>query len=112
VKIRERDMTLSPGVFIEDMGVKMGLNGIDNGRIIYNNVRIPMDNMLNKFNDLSKDGKFTSIDKKPSQRFFRVAERLLSGRLCISSMCLTTTKACLYETIKYSQQRLAVGPKG
>jgi acyl-CoA oxidase len=49
--------------------------------------------------------------KKNSQRFFKVADRLLSGRLCIA-MCLSSTKASLYTAIRYSQQRLSVGSSG
>jgi len=112
VRIRDEKMKPCPGVFIEDMGMKLGLNGIDNARIIFTNVRIPHENMLNKINDLTPEGEFKSDFKKPSQRFFKVADRLLSGRLCISAMCLTAAKACLYVGIRYSQQRLSNGPSG
>jgi alkylation response protein AidB-like acyl-CoA dehydrogenase len=37
-----------PGVEVTDMGLKEGLNGIDNGIIFFNNVRIPRENLLNK----------------------------------------------------------------
>lgn len=46
------------------------------------------------------------------QRFFKVADRLLSGRLCISSMSVSAAKKALFETIRYSQQRLTVGENG
>jgi len=105
-------MKPSRGVMIEDMGMKMGLNGIDNGRLMFDHVRIPRVNMLNRFNDVTEDGRFISDLKKPSARFFKVADRLLSGRLCISSMCLACAKTVLHETVRYSQQRLAVGPTG
>ena len=45
------------GVAIEDMGWKMGLNGIDNGKLMFNHVRVPRVNMLNKLNDVTEDGK-------------------------------------------------------
>lgn len=112
VPIRDEKLKPIPGVYIEDMGVKLGLNGIDNGRLIFNNVVIPRENMLNRFNDVTADGKFISETPKVSQRFFKVADRLLSGRLCISAMTLAGTKGVMHHTIRYSQQRMAVGPNG
>jgi acyl-CoA oxidase len=98
-----------PGVYIEDMGFKIALNGVDNGRIKFDNVRVKREALLNAFNDVTSDGRFISDIKKPSARFFRVADSLLSGRLCIASLCMTGSKLALNYTIKYSQQRLAVG---
>lgn len=82
-------MKPSKGVTIEEMGIKMGLNGVDNGRLMFDHVKIPRENLLNKFNDVTSDfypkilsdAKFISDIKKPMARFFKVADRLLSGRL-------------------------------
>ena len=49
-----------PGVFIEDMGIKIGLNGVDNARLVFTNVVIKRDQMLNKLNDVKPDGEFVS----------------------------------------------------
>jgi acyl-CoA oxidase len=103
VRIRDDKMQPCKGVMIEDMGVKMGLNGIDNGRLTFDHVKVPRTAMLNSFNDVNEKGEFISDLKKPSARFFKVADRLLSGRLCISAMCLAATKVCLFMTIRYSQ---------
>jgi len=48
VTIRDKDMQPLPGVSVADMGIKMGLNGVDNARLIFDNVRIPRTNLLNR----------------------------------------------------------------
>ena len=90
------------------MGYKLGLNGVDNAALKFHNVKIPRVNMLNKYGDVNEQGQFKSDIKGIQQRFFKVTERLLSGRLCIASMCFGAAKATSYITIKYAQQRLAV----
>jgi acyl-CoA oxidase len=68
--------------------------------------------MLNKLADVTPEGKFVCDIPKVTNRFFKVADRLLSGRLCISAMCIGASKSILFHTIRYSQQRLTVGPTG
>lgn len=41
-----------------------------------------------------------------------VADRLLSGRLCIASMMMTCTKGGLITTLRYGSKRLAMGNTG
>jgi acyl-CoA oxidase len=45
-------------------------------------------------------------------RFFKVTERLISGRVCIASIGMGATRACLYIGMKYFMQRLGVGITG
>ena len=105
-------MKASKGVMIEDMGWKIGLNGIDNARLMFDNVSIPRTAMLNAFNDVNEQGKFISDIPKASARFFKVADRLLSGRLCIAGMSISACKLTIYHAISYSQQRMGIGRKG
>jgi acyl-CoA oxidase len=112
VRIRDHTMKEIPGVSIVDMGFKLAVNGVDNAAIRFNKVRIPRENMLNRFTDVDEQGNFSSKIKSLNQRFFFVTERLLSGRLCIASMSLGATRTGIYLGIKYSKQRLAVGPTG
>lgn len=48
VAIRDREMQPLPGVTVVDMGVKMGLNGVDNARLSFESVRVPRTNLLNR----------------------------------------------------------------
>jgi acyl-CoA oxidase len=62
--------------------------------------------MMNRYMDVDSAGKFSTVisDKKSvGKRFFKVTERLLSGRLCIASMCVGASRSCLYIAIKYAQ---------
>ena len=94
------------------MGNKIGLNGIDNAALLFHNVRIPRQNMLNRYCDVDEKGNFNSDIKGIQNRFFKVTERLLSGRLCIASMSLGGLRRTIYIAMKYSKSRKGVSPNG
>src|SRR5699024_6407501 len=56
VPIRDEAGELLPGVQSEDDGLKGGLNGIDNGRLAFENVRVPRADLLNRYGEVAADG--------------------------------------------------------
>ena len=82
VPIRE-DGEVLPGVRIEDCGRKLGLNGVDNGRIWFDGVRVPRTALLNQFADVTADGVYESPIENPNRRFFTMLGTLVQGRVCV-----------------------------
>ena len=100
-----RDGALLPGIRIEDDGAKMGLNGVDNGRIWFNRVRIPRANLLNQFADVSVDGTYTSEIDNPDRRFFTMLGTLVQGRVCVGGAAINASKVAIAIAVKYAARR-------
>lgn len=113
-QIRDADGNTCPNVRIADCGHKIGLNGVDNGRIWFDNVRIPRENILNSVADVSPDGKYLSAIKDPDQRFGAFMAPLTSGRVTIAVSAIYMAKISLATAIRYSLTRRAfsISPNG
>jgi acyl-CoA oxidase len=112
VPIRDASGALMPGVHIEDCGHKMGLNGVDNGRLWFDNVRVPRQNLLNRFADVTADGTYESPIVSASKRFFTMLGTLVAGRVSVGGMSLSTAKSALTIAIRYGAMRRQFGPAG
>jgi len=112
VPIRKNGKLL-PGVGSEDDGLKGGLNGIDNGRLFFDQVRIPRTNLLNRYADVTPDGTYTSVIESPGRRFFTQLGALVQGRVSLTGAVVNAQKLALDIAINYGLERKQFpGPDG
>ncbi|MBS1675591.1 MAG: acyl-CoA dehydrogenase family protein, partial [Actinobacteria bacterium] len=105
VPLRGEDGVDLPGIGREDDGLKGGLNGIDNGRLSFDHVRIPRTNLLNRYGDVAADGTYTSAIDSPGRRFFTMLGTLVQGRVSLDGAASWASALGLYIAITYATQR-------
>jgi acyl-CoA oxidase len=105
VPIRDEDGNDLPGVTTSDCEYKGGLPGVDNGRIVFDHVRVPRVNLLNKYGDVAEDGTYSSPIENPSRRFFTMIGTLIRGRICVGGSAGNATCVALDIATRYALQR-------
>lgn len=105
VPLRDKDGTLLEGIRVQDNGYKLGLNGVDNGKIWFHNVVVPRENLLNKFGSIDQQGKYHSDIENPNKRFFTMLGTLVGGRICVGKGALSGAKKALAIAVKYALNR-------
>lgn len=105
VPLRDENHNLLPGLKVEDNGHKLGLNGVDNGKIWFNQVKVPVENLLDKFGGIDKNGKYHSPIQNPNKRFFTMLGTLVGGRICVAKGALAAAKMALSIAVKHALKR-------
>ncbi len=105
VPLRNENHEELPGIIVKDNGYKMGLNGVDNGRIWFDNVRVPVKNLLNKYGNIDESGNYSSPIENPSKRFFTMLGALVGGRVSVAMAANTAAKKGLDIAINYALKR-------
>ncbi|MEZ4461573.1 MAG: acyl-CoA dehydrogenase [bacterium] len=106
-----RDGKLAQNVRIEDCGHKMGLNGVDNGRIWFDSVRVPRENLLARYAQVTPEGKYESEIASPGRRFFTMIGTLVGGRVAVGNAGNRVAQAALTTAIRYADRRRQFGPE-
>lgn len=105
VPLRDENGVDLPGIGREDDGLKGGLNGIDNGRLSFDHVRVPRTNLLNRYGDVAADGTYTSEIESPGRRFFTMLGTLVQGRVSLDGASSWASALGLHIAITYATQR-------
>ncbi|KHL19368.1 acyl-CoA oxidase [Mumia flava] len=105
VPIRDSDGHDLPGVTTSDCGPKGGLNGVDNGRIVFDHVRVPRDNLLDQYASVAQDGTYSSPIENPNRRFFTMLGTLIRGRVSIAGASGAASRLALAIAGRYALTR-------
>ena len=105
VPLRDENGEFLPGIGGEDDGLKGGLNGIDNGRLHFDQVRVPRTNLLNRYGDVAPDGTYSSHISSPGRRFFTMLGTLVQGRVSLDGAASWASAIALDIAITYANQR-------
>lgn len=105
VPIRDADGNDLPGVTTGDCQYKGGLPGVDNGRIMFDHVRVPRENLLNKYADVSPEGVYSSPIEDPGRRFFTMLGTLIRGRVTVGGSAGAAARVALDIATRYALQR-------
>ncbi|WP_372789425.1 acyl-CoA dehydrogenase [Paraconexibacter sp.] len=110
VPLRDDDGEPLPGVSIADCGEKLGLNGVDNGMLAFADVRIPRDNLLDRYAQVTETGEYRSEIENPNRRFFTMIGTLIQGRVCVGGAAGTAAKNALTIAVRHGLRRRQFGP--
>jgi acyl-CoA oxidase len=105
VPLRDDDGNDLPGITTSDCGYKGGLAGVDNGRIVFDRVRIPRENLLNRYADVAEDGTYTSPIENENRRFFTLLGTLIRGRVSVAATAGAAGRKALTIATRYALVR-------
>ncbi|XP_045445584.1 peroxisomal acyl-coenzyme A oxidase 3-like [Melitaea cinxia] len=98
-----------PGVIVGDIGEKVGLNGIDNGFVMFNNYHIPKENALDKLGGVDDNGDYQTAYRDPNKRFGASLGILSGGRVNIAGISTNYLQKAIVIAVRYSAVRKQFG---
>ncbi|WP_420454392.1 acyl-CoA dehydrogenase [Rubrivirga sp.] len=101
-----------PHVRIADSGHKMGLNGVDNGQLWFDDARVPREALLSRYAQVDESGTYTSPIPSAGKRFFVMLGTLVGGRIAVGAAANSAAKAGLTVAVRYGARRRQFGPAG
>ena len=105
VPLRDDDGAVLPGVEITDDGHKEGLNGVDNGRLAFRGVRVPRENLLDRYGAVAEDGTYSSSIESENRRFFTMLGALVRGRVSVSGSAVGAASLAQTIAVRYGEAR-------
>mmetsp|Transcript_40073 Transcript_40073/g.67199 ORF Transcript_40073/g.67199 Transcript_40073/m.67199 type:complete len:482 (+) Transcript_40073:132-1577(+) len=106
-----RNGELVPGVMVGDMGRKTLGNDLDNAWIMFNDVNVPYQALLDKYAEV--DAGHNYVPKlKGVPEFHRIGQRLFTGRVAVAQAALEFRRWLFAKTTEYANERQCWTPAG
>jgi acyl-CoA oxidase len=99
-----------PGVIVGDLGEKIGMHGVDNGFLLFDNYHIPRENFLSRTAEVTEDGRYLSKVKEGGNRFASFGA-LSETRVGICDVAGAFMTRAITIAIRYSAARKQFGPE-
>src|SRR3954453_15325736 len=112
VPLRDDDGTVLDGIRIEDCGPKPGLDGVDNGKLWFDGVRVPREALLDRYATVAEDGTYFSEIESATKRFFSMLGTLIQGRVSVCGAAINASKVALAIAVRHADARRQFGPPG
>jgi acyl-CoA oxidase len=77
---------------------------------MFDGVRVPRENLLDRFASIDAEGRYESPIPSPGRRFFGMLRTLVLGRVSIAAASVSATKVGLTVAIRYAAKRRQFGP--
>src|SRR5919112_400450 len=103
VPIRDESGRVLDGVRIEDCGPKLGLDGVDNGKLWFDGVRVPREALLDRYAKVSENGTYYSEIESPTKRFFSMLGTLIQGRVSVCRPAVNAPQAALAIAVRHAR---------
>jgi acyl-CoA oxidase len=110
VPLRDEGRVLD-GVRIEDCGLKLGLDGVDNGKLWFDRVRVPREALLDRYAHVSENGTYFSEIESSTKRFFSMLGTLIQGRVSVCGAAINASKVALAIAVRHAGARRQFGPR-
>ena len=105
VPLRDEAGATLPGVTLGDNGAKGGLDGVDNGTIRFDQVRVPRSMLLSRYGGVTEDGTYESPIDNQNRRFFTMLGTLVRGRICVAGGSAQAARKALSIATRYALER-------
>ncbi|KAK9822656.1 hypothetical protein WJX81_004971 [Elliptochloris bilobata] len=109
VPLRDAGGRALPGVEIKDCGYKIALQGVDNASFRFHDVRVPRENLLDRFATVDRSGQYRS-PYSASRRFAATLGELTGGRVGLTCSSLAVLKGATTIAVRYGAARQQFGP--